>query len=401
MLKSAAQSKAGTVADGLDHHQSSRAESALQEARPTESRFDPIAGTWTIFAPHREQRPDEFETPPQMTPPVKVDCPFCTGAESNTPPAIWVGQLAENSDERTPPDAAYLTYQGDALAKLPIDQWTIRVVPNRFPAITGGPDPAAKKPTRATNLFPRRVNSGGHEVIIEAPRHVRSITELDLAELSLLFTAYRDRIAYWYDVDSIAYISVFKNVGGEAGASLGHSHSQLIAANVMPTQFRGAAERVAKYRATTGCCLQCDLIRAELKEDSRVVAKSDDFVAYCPFASPMPMSVRITTLEHLDRFDQLRNEQLVSLSRMVGRVVSWLEKLHPETAYNLLLNTRPPGIRSGSDSWHWCIDIFPRLTRLAGFEFSTDCKINPMLPELAAQRYRDCAAAEDPRRVLS
>ena len=406
MLKAAAHSKTvETEADGLPNH-SSKAASALgslptQTPSANELRFDPITGNWTVFAPHREQRPDEFQTTPQKTSRVKVACPFCAGAEANTPPAVWVGKLADAAaDDAGTGESVQLIYRDQAIADLAADDWTVRVVPNRFPALTPIGSRIREQPARESKLFRRQVACGGHEVIIEAPRHVRSITDLDLAEVALLFTAYRDRIAYWHATEGIAYISVFKNVGGAAGASLKHSHSQLIASDIIPTHVKSIADRLAHYRAKTGCCLQCDLIRGELQEQSRVIAKSDSLVAYCPFASSMPMMVRITSIEHLDRFDRLDDQALTAVSRMVSRVISWLEQLHPDTSYNMLLHTRPPGIEDAGDSFHWSIDIFPRLTRLAGFEFSTDTKINPMMPETAAKRYRVRAAAEDPRLVL-
>ncbi len=408
MLKAAAQSNSGSEAGGLQREQSKPDTQQLvgrgqvPQTSATESRQDPITGAWTIFAPHREQRPDEYQAPEQKESPVKVDCPFCIGSESKTPPAVWVGKLADSAcTGQACRESARVVYRDGNLADLDADDdWTVRVVPNRFPALTPIGEPVEAKAPRDSRLFRRQIISGGHEVIIEAPRHVRSITELDLAEVSLAFIAYRDRIAHWYDAPGIAYISVFKNVGAQAGASLRHSHSQLIASDIIPTQVRTVSDRLAKYRAKTGCCLQCDLIRGELKEETRVIANCDSLVAYCPFASPMSMMVRVTSIEHRDRFDQLDDQTVVSVSRLVSRVISWLEKLHPGTSYNLLLQTRPPGIDNGVDTFHWSIDIFPRLTRIAGFEFSSDCKINPMLPELAAKRYRECSSAEDPRLVL-
>ncbi len=410
MLKTSAKLNAGTEADGLSLKKTTSANAREPElgalgADPhscaNESRYDPITGNWTIFAPHREQRPDEFQSRPQQDPPIKVDCPFCAGAEANTPPALWVGKIADA--QRGPAasgESAPLIYRGHSVSELPVDDWTVRVVPNRFPAIAPVGLRVSDQASRESKLFPRRVVTGGHEVIIEAPRHVRSITELDLAEVSLLFTAYRDRIAHWHNTEGVAFISVFKNVGGDAGASLKHSHSQLVASDIIPPHVRMIADRLANYRAKTGCCLQCDLIRGEIKEASRVISKSDSLVAYCPFASAMPMTVRVTSIEHLDRFDLLDDQKITAVSRMVSRVISWLEKLQPDTPYNMLVHTRPAGIKTGSDAFHWSIDIFPRLTRIAGFEFSTETKINPVMPEAAAKSYRDCAAAEDPRLVL-
>jgi UDPglucose--hexose-1-phosphate uridylyltransferase len=237
-------------------------------------------------------------------------------------------------------------------------------------------------------------------VIIESRHHVQSLTELDLAELQLVFRAYRDRIRYWRNVPGVSYISAFKNVGGKAGASLSHTHSQLIATDRMPVAVSTSLERMARHRATTGCCLSCDLIRGELKYKKRVVWQDRSLIAFCPFASQLPMMVRVTTLQHHACFEDLDEDCLESVARLVGRVISWLERLRPGTAYNFCLHTRPPGMSDPHDSYHWWIDIFPRMTQVAGFEWSSQCMINPIFPEDSAKRLRACARAEDPRQQL-
>ncbi len=415
MLKTSAQSKAGTEAGGLPRerrksstspegdgtHQRLAEAGLIEDQSSAESRLDPITGNWTIFAPGRDSRPNEFVATPQTETAVDLACPFCSGAESETPPPVWVGCLSD------PPHTAGSSgeptrevYREGELAAAAGKAWSVRVVPNKFPAITAIDPRRLRKPAREPALFDRKVISGAHEVIIESPRHVGSLTELDLSEVALAFMALRDRVAYWTHADGINYISAFKNVGGDAGASLRHSHSQLIAFNIIPPHVRNITERLTTYRAKTGCCLQCDLIRGELKDEARVIANTDSLVAYCPFASPLAMMVRITSVEHGERFDQLEDEKLDSVSRMVFRVIYWLERLHPGTAYNMILNSRPPGMEKGSDAYHWSIDVFPRLSHVAGFEFSSNCMINPVMPELAAAHYRACRKAEDPRLVL-
>ena len=250
------------------------------------------------------------------------------------------------------------------------------------------------------DCFQSRPIRGGHEVIIESRQHVQSITELDLSEIQLVFKAYRDRILYWRDVPEIAYISVFKNVGRKAGASLRHTHSQLIATDRMPAAIATSLKRMSRHRAATGCCLQCDMVRAELKAKQRVVWRDDSLVAYCPFASPLPMAVRITSLEHQACYEDLDDATIEAVSRLVTRVISWLESLRPCCAYNYCLHTRPPGAADNPDSFHWSLDVFPRITQVAGFEWSSQCMINPVLPEVAATQYRRRALAEDPRRLL-
>lgn len=379
--------KLQTAADQLDPVHPVSTQSA-------ESRLDPLTGQWTIFSPERDSRPDEFIDQREGINP-SLSCPFCPGNEDKTPPPVWVGR---SSDQDSDVEVFGQHDLHPATVAWEIDDWATRVVPNKYPAVDS-PDVIPRQ-NRETGLFQSRPIRGGHEVIIESRQHVQSITELDLSEIQLVFRAYRDRLLYWRDVPGIAYISTFKNVGRKAGASLRHSHSQLIATDRMPATVATSLKRMSRHRAATGCCLQCDLIRAELKAKQRVVWRDDSLVAYCPFAGPLPMAVRITTREHQACFEDLSNETIDAVSRLVVRVISWLESLRPGCAYNYCLHTRPPGAADNPDSFHWSLDVFPRITQIAGFEWSSQCMINPVLPEVAAAQYLRCALAEDPRRLL-
>ncbi|MGI9470706.1 MAG: galactose-1-phosphate uridylyltransferase [Rubripirellula sp.] len=381
--------------------------------QPAESRLDPITGNWTVFAPHRGQRPEEF-VHDQDRIKKRVECPFCPGNESTTPPAVWIGRVSEDDsglDILSPSEAGL----SDATNVLCAEQnctdtdWSVRVVPNKFPAV----GPSAQRPhekapsniekksqSRDTPLFESVPLTGGHEVVIESRNHVQSFTELDVSEAQLVFQAYRDRLQYWRSIPGIAYVSTFKNVGGKAGASLRHTHSQMIATDRIPPAIGNSVDRMIRYRANRGCCLHCDMVRAELKAKQRIVWRDGSLIAYCPFASNLPMLIRITTLDHQPCYEDLDDGTIESVSRLVGRVVSWLEKLRPGTAYNFCLHTRPPGANDTPDAYHWSIEIFPRMTQVAGFEWSSQCMINPMLPEQAASKLRSCALAEDPRVML-
>ncbi|TWU20579.1 Galactose-1-phosphate uridylyltransferase [Novipirellula galeiformis] len=363
-----------------------------------QSRMDPITGDWTIFAPHRDSRPDQFGSELRNSPSVGIDCPFCAGEELSTPAPVWVAKI--NPDESF---QAFAPSPNDGPAsQYDIADWSVRVVPNKYPAVTGTAtrEPLHDPPARSNPLFLSREVVGGHEVIIESPSHVQSISELDLPEIKLMLFAYQQRLQYWRNQPGIQYISVFKNVGGDAGASLQHSHSQLLATDQMPNSVETINERMRSHQARTGCCLQCDIVRAELKQKQRIVAQTDSLVAYCPYASHLPMLLRVTTKEHLDHFDQLPFDVLDELARLIQRMTGWLESLVPNASYNLLLHTRPPGAHGNPDAFHWSLEFFPRISRVAGFEWSSQCMINTVLPEVATEKYRQCVAAENPRRVL-
>jgi len=405
---------------------SSTAEDRLESSVATSgrSRMDLITGEWTLYATTRSQRPDQFANV-VVKPSPAVDCPFCYGQEHRTPNPVWSAKLDDDDEEA-----------GD---------WSVRVVPNLYPAVThdhtseegndrqdepsgeelpssalrhrtaGSLDSVSfgahsdailkasvspKGPLRKTDLFPCEPATGGHEVIIESPRHTESFSELNMSEMALVFTAYAQRIRHWQSVAGIRHVSIFKNVGRDAGASLQHSHSQLIATSRIPTVVQQVARRLETHYARTGSCLQCDLVRGEIHDKSRLVSQTDSFVAYCPYASRFPLQVRLTSKEHLACFSDLRASQLSEVSRLVLRVVRWLEALRPGTAYNVLLHTCPVKLDGARQSQHWAMDVFPRLSRLAGFELATGAMINPMFPETAAKAFREQARLSDPRYVL-
>lgn len=354
-----------------------------------ESRLDPISGNWTIFAPHRVQRPEEF-LPQQDFIAQRIECPFCPGMESATPPAVWIGRVSEKD--------ASLEILDQSKLKGSTPEWSVRVVPNKYPAVSESCDSSASHGEHP--LFQRRPVAGGHEVIIESRSHVESLSQLDLSEVQLVFHAFRDRLRHWRDVPSVKYVTAFKNAGARAGASLRHTHSQIIATNRIPVAVRQTLEHMQHHHAASGCCLHCDLIRGEVKTRQRVVWRDDTLIAYCPFASHLPMLVRITSLNHQPCFEEVDDPTLESTARLVRRVVSWLEIIRPGTAYNFCLHTRPPGANDPPDAFHWWLEIFPRMSQIAGFEWSSQCMINPVLPEIAAAKLRSCARAEDPRIVL-
>ncbi|TWT94895.1 galactose-1-phosphate uridylyltransferase [Neorhodopirellula pilleata] len=405
-----------------------QAEKRSESSVPTagQSRMDLITGEWTLYATTRSQRPDQFANI-VVKPPLATDCPFCCGQEHRTPNPVWSAKLDDDDEE-----------SGD---------WSVRVVPNLYPAVTHDqasvenardrnktgdeelPSSARRRrtmeagrldsvsfgahadaifktsvapqsPLRKTELFPCEPATGGHEVIIESPRHTESFSELNTAEMALVFAAYAERIRHWQTVAGIHHVSIFKNVGRDAGASLQHSHSQLIATSRIPTVVQQVTRRLQAHYARTGSCLQCDLVRGEIQDKTRLVSQTDSFVAYCPYASRFPLQVRLTSKEHLACFSELRPNQLSEVSRLVLRVVRWLEALRPGTAYNVLLHTCPVKFDGDRQSQHWALDIFPRLSRLAGFELATGAMINPMYPETAAKAFREQARLSDPRYVL-
>lgn len=379
------------------------------------TRRDLLTGDWTIFAPKRDERPNEYAAPDAElaadvartldsssengTRTIEPGCPFCTGSENETPEAVWSAKLGELTS--TPADNETTRFARPQVYLAAGEQpgWNVRVVPNKFPAVSPY-DSSTSGQVDRQDLFPIVDVVGGHEVIIESALHAESTMEFDPAYVYLTLMAFRDRIKHWRDVPGIHYISVFKNSGRDAGASLRHSHSQLVATSLMPAQVRNTLLRCEQHRARTGCTLGCDLLRAEIEEKSRVVDRTDSFVAFCPFASRFAGLLRVTSLAHQPHFESLSDGALDQLASFLWRALSWVNQVFPGKAFNYLLHTCPPGAQH-PQAFQWSFDIFPRLNKTAGFEWSSDCMINSMLPESAASLYREIARRNDPRNVLT
>ncbi len=345
------------------------------DATSSEMRHDWLADRWVIMAPQRSARPNDYV----ISPPRELDntnCPFC--AEHQTPTPVQ----------------SYSTQSSCGTTS-----WNVRVVPNKFPAVNSAlkglveiPKCAIPVETIAAgeesiNLFQRRDLTGGHEVIVESPHHLHSISQLDREAAQLVFTAYRDRLRYWLDERGLAYGVVFKNVGADAGASLVHTHSQLIATDLLPADVARATERMELFMGKKSACLFCSMAEDELEQKVRLVERTADFVAFCPFASRFPSMVTILPTEHESRFQTLTESKLAQLSWLTRRLVQRIEHCFPDAAYNFIIHTSPNGLRS-PESFHWRIELFPRITKVAGFEWGSDCYINPLAPESAAAALR-------------
>ncbi|MCO8124524.1 DUF4921 family protein [Stieleria sp. TO1_6] len=398
----------------IDANQNQELTAYRGDATTSHSRRDLLTGDWTIFASLREQRPNEYaplETQLESrlesqrtactADHLAIDpaCPFCCGSEQQTPDAVWSARLGELTAETSGDSMARFARPAAEIVHGGQDNWDVRVVPNKFPAVSPCSDRNETRDNRQT-LFPIADVVGGHEVVIESSHHAESMLQLDSSSIFLALLAYRDRIRHWRDIPGIEYISVFKNSGLEAGASLRHSHSQLVATSIMPHRVASLLARTEAHRARTGCSLGCDLLRAELAEKKRIIGQTDSLVAFCPFASRFAGLIRITSIAHQPHFERLSDASLDHLSSLLWRVLSWVNRAFPGKAFNYMLHTCPPGSKQ-PESFQWSLDVFPRLNKVAGFEWSSDCMINSMLPEVAAEQYRQVARQSDPRNVLA
>lgn len=326
-----------------------------------ELRQDPITKRWVVISKERAKRPYDFVqrdggSSPQV-------CPFEYGNESMTPPetlAFRRGELPPNS-----PD------------------WTVRVVPNKFPAF------APENHDEAINgLYISRKAYGAHEVIVHGPEHELSLATYPAQQAAEVLKAYKLRYIYHKGMPYARYIQIIINHGKLAGASLEHSHSQLFAIPVMPelpeAQLRGAAEYYSENRH----CIYCRIISQELDITDRVIEKTDNFVAFVPFAAKLPFETWILPINHRPKFEDITNDEIDELSFIFRNTLRRFFNGLNDPPYNMYLHTSPPGYEL-TETYHWHMSIIPKLTVAAGFELGTGMWIDVTIPEAAAEFLRD------------
>ncbi|MEA2005473.1 MAG: DUF4931 domain-containing protein [Acidobacteriota bacterium] len=338
-----------------------------------ELRFDPLQNQWVIIATERETRPSDLDYKAKYNH-VKI-CPFCEGNESLTPPEIWAIR-----DPNT-----FLNSPG----------WKVRVVPNKFPALKI----QANRKRIKTGFYKKVEGTGTHEVIIETPEHAVDLTDFTPEQIKLVLFTYQERLKELYKNPLFKYILVFKNHGKRAGASLSHSHSQVIAMPIIPRNVSLKLQGAKKHFQKKKHCLICELIQQERKNKVRLISLDDRFIAWTPFASRFPFEIFIAPIKHNHKFEEVGNNDLESLSRFLKDVLLRLKKVLNDPPYNFILNTSPnikAWTKTSKDKllaikyyYHWHIEIIPRLTRIAGFEWGSGVYINPCVPEAAAKYLRD------------
>jgi len=354
----------------------------------TELRIDQLTGLPAILAPGRADRPDSFDLP-RSEPKGPDDCPFCEGREQRTPPEVFA----------TRPKGGEPDSPG----------WTTRVVPNLYPALTqegdndgaergerarpigtgtsgeGGAFASAGDPLLASrrsgepDLFASRPAHGVHEVIVNSPRHVTAMCELDEEQLGAAIATWRERMRAHAEA---AYVQLIVNEGGGAGASLEHSHAQLYALDFVPAAVARERERAGAYaERTAGGSLLADVLVEEVRRGERLVAIDEEAALICPWASRSPFELRVVPRAPAASF-----AEDTAGTAMIGTAFRLLaERFAGPPELNLWVRTAP----RGTEHYHWHVDIAPRLSVKASFEFATGVDINTYPPERAAADLRE------------
>jgi UDPglucose--hexose-1-phosphate uridylyltransferase len=336
-------------------------------AAQPEYRRDPVTHHWVIVAPERAARPLALShaKPHDRHDAERDACPFCEGREEDTP-----GELFALRDAGSAPNGP---------------GWRLRVVPNKFPAVR--PLPGVEV-ADGDGLFESLPGAGEHELLIECARHEANPARLTDAEFRDVLLAYRARLAALSADPRYAYVLVFKNVGAEAGASLAHLHSQIIALPIVPDAVRAELDGARDYYQRTGRCVFCDVLRQEVRLGVRVVAETEHFAAFAPFAGRFAYETWLLPKAHDSRYESLTDAHAEELARLLRHLLARLDAVLEEPAYNYYLHTGPA--RAGGLSYyHWHLEVVPRTARPAGFEWGSGCFINTVPPERAAAELRD------------
>ena len=318
-----------------------------------------------IIAENRAARPNEFDEriagEPASAGGSPSACPFCPGQEHRTPPTVH-------------------EVHNDAGA------WQVRVVPNKYPAVTMFDEcPAAQAASPVGVEVEPAV--GAHEVIIETARHIDRTAALSVNELRDVLETYALRLRRWRDEGCFEYGFIFKNQGRRAGASLVHLHSQLIALLSVPPAVDAELGRAEGWHRDQQDCPYCRLLQQEQTHGERMVFHRDGFVAFCPPASLQAFEVWLLPTDHQPWFELPQASVPDRLAGVLGDLLARVESVVPDAAYNLLLRTAP--WRKGVGDWcHWRIEVWPRISAFAGFELASGLFINPVAPERAASKLR-------------
>ncbi len=327
----------------------------------SELRKDPIVSRWVIISEERGKRPSDF--PPDDHHFKTMQCPFCEGNEFTTPPEILA--YRRNGSAANAPG------------------WDLRVVPNKYPAlqIEGSLNPHGE------GLFDLMHGIGAHEVIIETNKHQKSLMEFTDEEMLRVLRAYRDRLTDLKRDQRFKYILIFKNHGSAAGATVAHAHSQLIATPVIPSAVMEELRGVRAHYDLKERCIFCDILRQEMHHGQRIVAANESFVALEPFAARFPFETWILPQHHESRFEVEPDDRLGRLSSLVREILGRLSAALDDPPYNYVLHTAPVNQKE-EPVYHWHLEIIPKLTSIAGFEWGSGFFINPTPPEHAAQFLR-------------
>ncbi len=324
---------------------------------------------WVIISTERSKRPDQFkEDLSKIEENVEFDagCPFCPGNE----------EKYGNAHE-------YLRY-GTA------EQWRLRVIPNRYPALV----PKQGEVAIDTQGMHRHMDGiGQHEVVIETPRHNATIATLSDQEVELVLKSYRERYSLLMSMPYIESVILFRNHGVRAGTSLHHPHSQIVALPVIPRDVQYRVNESIRYYQEHRECIFEKLLQDELADRKRIIMETEHFVVFVPFAASSPFHLWIFPRRHRSDFSQIEDTELKDLAHTLRVTMARLYYGLNNPDYNYIIRSAPKGYEH-APYFRWYLTVIPRLTRTAGFELGSGMFINTSIPEENAEYLKSIEVPE-------
>lgn len=332
-----------------------------------EIRKDYLLDRWVVIASERAKRPTDFPTRPQEEVDIE-NCPFCPGNEQMTPPAVLL-YLSSDGGIRKEKDA-----DGDRA-----QNWLVRCFPNLYPALS----PRKPISLAQNGLHERMDGVGAHEVLVESPRHDEHLGLGRIEQTLLVVHAYIDRLKA---LSRWEYVCIFRNHGKEAGASLSHAHSQIIATPVIPSLISDELTACATQTKESNACPYCRIIESE-RNTPRFIYENPSFFAFAPWASVYPFEFWLLPKRHQHTLLQLREKEKEDLAIALNVCMGGLSNVLSDPPYSLGFHISPnPGRHK---HYHWHLEVYPKLTIQAGFENNTGMFINVAPPESAAESLKE------------
>lgn len=333
-----------------------------------ELRRDPIVGQWVVVYTRDFLRPQDYRKE-DHTLKQKATCQFCPGREAFTPPEVDALRLHGSHPNSS--------------------GWQVRVVSNKFPAlrIEGQFHP------RREGVFHFAEGIGAHEVVIETPAHDRNLADLTDEEMTRVIQKYQNRVIDLTRDRRFKYIIVFKNYGESAGTSVEHPHSQIIALPMIPQYVLEELQGSSRYYARHKRCVYCDIVEREYRDQERIIAQNDGFVAFCPFVPRYAFECWVLPKAHGLDFAALSSEQTLQLSQVLRETLYRLKACLSDPSYNYYFHISPVNQEKeaphGPHGYHWHIEIVPNLVQTDGFEWGTGFYIVHTPPQEAARCLRE------------
>jgi len=336
-----------------------------------ELRKDYLLDRWVVIATERGRRPTDFAKQQREKAKIGI-CPMCPGNEHMTPPATLV-YLKSGKNIRKVKDKNDFRHKN----------WLIRCIPNLYPAFAPPKEKISRKQIMKRSDLAAAV--GHHEVLDESPNHDEHPANAKISQLVHVINAYVDRLREFSAKPYVQYVSIFRNHGIEAGASLSHAHSQIIATPFIPKTVEDELDASKKFWKQNKKCVFCDILKKERK-GPRLILENSKFVVFAPYASVYPLEFWILPKKHEATLLGMQKSEVETFAETLKTCLGRLKQLVNDPPYNygfhLAIN------KDARRYYHWHLEVYPKLSTWAGFEKSTGMYINTVTPETAAKSLR-------------